>query len=108
MSIRSTRRKSSSISSTMPGLTIIIFNGVSSTLAEVIGKTPVKQVISVAPADATAAVLPAPAVDDRLTNAVSFADALKQGASLRFTPVPVTGADLLFLQYTGGTTGLSK
>src|SRR6516165_1054832 len=88
--------------------TIVIFNGVSSTLAEVIGKTPVKQVISVAPADATAAVLPAPAVDDRLTNAVSFADALKQGASLGFTPVPVTGADLLFLQYTGGTTGLSK
>ena len=88
--------------------TIVIFNGVSSTLAEIVGKTPVKQVISVAPADATAAVLPAPAVDDRLTNAVSFADALKQGASLGFTPVPVTGADLLFLQYTGGTTGLSK
>src|SRR5262249_3872630 len=39
--------------------TIVIFNGVSSTLAEVIGKTPVKQVINVAPADATAAVLPA-------------------------------------------------
>src|SRR5215469_17026775 len=62
--------------------TIVIFNGVSATLAEIVGKTPVKQVISVAPADATAAVLPAPAVDDRLTNAVSFADALKQGASL--------------------------
>jgi long-chain acyl-CoA synthetase len=68
----------------------------------------VKQVISVAPADATAAVLPAPTVDARLTNAVSFADALKQGASLKFTPVPLTGEDLLFLQYTGGTTGLSK
>src|SRR5215470_128376 len=88
--------------------TIVIFNGVSSTLAEIIGKTPVKQVISVAPADATASMLPAPAVDDRLTNAVSFADALKQGVSLKFTPVPLTGADLLFLQYTGGTTGLSK
>jgi len=88
--------------------TIVIFNGVSSTLAEIIGKTPVKQVISVAPADATAAVLPAPTVDARLTNAVSFADALKQGAALKFTPVPLTGEDLLFLQYTGGTTGLSK
>jgi long-chain acyl-CoA synthetase len=88
--------------------TIVIFNGVSSTLAEIISKTPVKQVISVAPGDATAAVLPAPAVDARLTNVVSFADALAQGAALNFTPVPLTGDDLLFLQYTGGTTGLSK
>ena len=88
--------------------TIVIFNGVSSTLAEIVGKTPVKQVISVAPADATTAVLPAPAVDARFTNAISFADALKQGASLKFTSVPLTGEDLLFLQYTGGTTGLSK
>ena len=88
--------------------TIVIFNGVSSTLAEIIGKTPVKQVISVAPADATAAMLPAPPIDARLTNVVSFAAALAQGAALKFTPVPLTGDDLLFLQYTGGTTGLSK
>jgi long-chain acyl-CoA synthetase len=88
--------------------TIVIFNGVSSTLAEIIGKTPVKQVISVAPADATAAMLPAPAIDARLTNVVSFAAALAQGAALKFTPVPLSGDDLLFLQYTGGTTGLSK
>src|SRR5262249_7231879 len=27
---------------------------------------------------------------------------------LAFTPVPLSGDDLLFLQYTGGTTGLSK
>jgi long-chain acyl-CoA synthetase len=88
--------------------TIVIFNGVSSTLAEIIGKTPVKQVISVAPADATAAMLPAPAIDARLTNVVSFAAALAQGAALKFTSVPLSGDDLLFLQYTGGTTGLSK
>ena len=88
--------------------TIVIFNGVSSTLAEIIGKTPVKQVISVAPADATAAMLPAPPIDARLTNVVSFAAALAQGAALKFTPVALTGDDLLFLQYTGGTTGLSK
>jgi len=87
---------------------IVIFNGVSSTLAEIIDRTPVKQVISVAPADATAAMLPAPAIDARLTNVVSFAAALAQGSALEFTPVPLTGDDLLFLQYTGGTTGLSK
>src|SRR5215471_1328140 len=88
--------------------TIVVFNGVSSTLAEIVGKTPVKQIISVAPSDATAAVLPAPTVDARLTNVVSFADALARGAALKFTAVRLTGDDLLFLQYTGGTTGLSK
>src|SRR5215467_13784631 len=88
--------------------TIVIFSGDSSTLAEIVDKTAVKQVISVAPSDATAAMLPAPAVDAGLTNVVSFADALTQGAALKFTPVPLTGDDLLFLQYTGGTTGLSK
>jgi len=87
---------------------IVIFSGVSSTLAEIIGKTPVKQVISVAPADATSAVLPAPVVDARLSNFVSFSAALAQGAALKFTPPPLTSDDLLFLQYTGGTTGLSK
>jgi long-chain acyl-CoA synthetase len=88
--------------------TVVIFNAVSPTLAEIVGKTAVKQVISVAPGDGTAAVLPASAVDARLTNVVSFADALAQGAALKFTPAPLTGSDLLFLQYTGGTTGLSK
>jgi long-chain acyl-CoA synthetase len=88
--------------------TVVIFDGVSSTLAEIIGETPVRQVISVAPGDATAAVLPAPAVDARLMNVTSFAEALAQGAALKFTPVPLTSDDLLFLQYTGGTTGLSK
>jgi long-chain acyl-CoA synthetase len=88
--------------------TVVIFNGVSGTLAEIIGKTTVKQVISVAPGDGTDATLPSPPVDARLTNVVTFSDALAQGAKLPFTPVALTGEDLLFLQYTGGTTGLSK
>ena len=88
--------------------TIVIFNGVSPTLAEIIGNTGVKQVISVAPGDGTGVALPAPAVDARLANVVAFSDALAQGAALDFKRVPLTGDDLLFLQYTGGTTGLSK
>jgi long-chain acyl-CoA synthetase len=87
---------------------IVIFSGASSTLADIIGKTRVKQVISVALSDGTDAVIASPAVDARLTSVVSFAVALAEGARLRFTPVPVTGDDLLFLQYTGGTTGVSK
>src|SRR5262245_51710471 len=88
--------------------TIIIFNAVSATLAEIIGRTAVKQVISVGPGDGTGASLPTPPVDARLTNVVPFSDALAQGAELAFSPVALCGDDLLFLQYTGGTTGLSK
>ena len=88
--------------------TIVIFSGVSATLAEIINKTAVKHVIVASPGDGTAAKLPGPAVDARLADTVGFADALQQGADLKFTPVRLSGDDLLFLQYTGGTTGLSK
>ena len=88
--------------------TIVIFAGATPTLGEIVAKTAVKTVITVAPGDAIAAALPVPAVDPRLANAVAFADALAEGAGLEFTPVPLDGDDLLFLQYTGGTTGLSK
>jgi long-chain acyl-CoA synthetase len=87
---------------------IVIFTGVSATLAEIIGKTAVKHVISVGPGDGIGAALPTPPVDARLTGVIAFADALAQGAALPFVPVALTGDDLLFLQYTGGTTGLSK
>jgi len=38
----------------------------------------------------------------------SFKDALAQGRAQSFNPIPVQGSDLAFLQYTGGTTGISK
>src|SRR5215211_2380379 len=87
---------------------IVIFTGVSATLADIIGKTAVKHVISVSLGDGTGAALASPPVDPRLTNVVAFSDALARGAELAFTPVALNGDDLLFLQYTGGTTGLSK
>ena len=43
-----------------------------------------------------------------LPNAVGFKDVLAMGASMTFTPVAATSADVAFLQYTGGTTGVSK
>src|SRR5262249_30703005 len=88
--------------------TIVIFNGGSTTLAEIIGKTAVKQIISVGPGEGIGAALPAPPVDARLKSVITLSDALAQGAQLPFKPVPLCGDDLLFLQYTGGTTGLSK
>ena len=87
---------------------IVIFRGVSATLAEIIDRTPVRRVISVGLGDGTDAPIPSPAVDARLREVIAFSDALTEGADLAFTSVPVTGDDLLFLQYTGGTTGLSK
>ena len=70
--------------------------------------TGLKTVITVAVGDASGATLPSPPVDALLGESVSFAEALAQGGGLPLQPVALTGDDLLFLQYTGGTTGLSK
>jgi long-chain acyl-CoA synthetase len=47
-----------------------------------------------------------PAYD--LPDAISFLKAIKQGHGHTYQRPEVTGKDLAFLQYTGGTTGLSK
>ena len=44
----------------------------------------------------------------KLPNAVAFKQALKLGAQHRFITVPCNHYDIAFLQYTGGTTGVSK
>lgn len=43
-----------------------------------------------------------------LPNAIRFNQALKAGAALRLQPASLGHDDIAFLQYTGGTTGLSK
>ena len=43
-----------------------------------------------------------------LPKARKFSECMSKGASLSFTEVDVKGSDLAFLQYTGGTTGVSK
>ena len=44
----------------------------------------------------------------RLKNSVTFKQALNLGAQHHFETVPSTHDDIAFLQYTGGTTGVSK
>jgi long-chain acyl-CoA synthetase len=43
-----------------------------------------------------------------LKNTVRFNQVVSKGSSLPYTPVLLSGDDLAFLQYTGGTTGVSK
>lgn len=43
-----------------------------------------------------------------LPDAISFGDALNRGSQQPFRPVAIKNTDLAFVQYTGGTTGVSK
>lgn len=43
-----------------------------------------------------------------LPDAIPFSEALRQGAGMTYTPLLTQLDDIAFLQYTGGTTGVSK
>jgi long-chain acyl-CoA synthetase len=88
--------------------TIVIFNGSTGTLAEVIDQTPVRQIITVGLGLSADSPLPSPPVDPRLPQPVTLIEALEKGGRMGLKPVTLGAEDLLFLQYTGGTTGLSK
>jgi long-chain acyl-CoA synthetase len=68
----------------------------------------IKTVITVAPGDGTGAACPARRSTRGWRAASRSPMRLREGASLTRTPVALNGDDLIFLQYTGGTTGLSK
>jgi long-chain acyl-CoA synthetase len=87
---------------------IVVFDGATPTLAEILPATRVRTVITVSAGDGTGAALPGPAVDARIAESIAFAEVLRQGATLARRPVALDAGDPLFLQYTGGTTGLSK
>lgn len=98
---------------------MLIIENFGETLEKVIDKTPVKHVIMTSLGDRLGMVKGTlvncvvkyikkmvPAFN--LPGAVRFNTALSKGMNLTFTPVELCGDDLAFLQYTGGTTGLSK
>ncbi|TRX57126.1 AMP-binding protein [Thalassomonas sp. M1454] len=98
---------------------ILIIENFASTLSEVIKDTPVKHVILTSLGERLGMIKGAivnlvvrhvkkmvPAY--QLDNTVSFNKVLALGAKHTFTPVDICGEDLAFLQYTGGTTGVSK
>ena len=88
--------------------TIVVFSGSTPTLAEVIGNTGIKTVVVAGLDDLVGKGLPSPPADERLEGAVAFTDVLAAGADMDFAAPEITGDDLIYLQYTGGTTGLSK
>ena len=98
---------------------IVIFENFACTLSDVIKSMAVETVLLTAIGDmlsplkkvVTNFVLKRvkkiiPAYD--LPNAVKFLAALKQGHKQSYQRPEITGEDLAFLQYTGGTTGVSK
>jgi long-chain acyl-CoA synthetase len=98
---------------------IIIIENFAHILQEVIDDTPVEYVITTKMGDMLSPVkgliintvvkyVKKMVPDFKLKNAVTFKQALRLGAQHRFQTVPTNHDDIAFLQYTGGTTGVSK
>lgn len=98
---------------------ILVLENFAHVLASVIDKTSVQHVITTGVGDRLGAVkgtlvncvlkyVKKQVPSYELSNSVKFNVALAKGGKLNFSPVEVTGQDLAFLQYTGGTTGPSK
>lgn len=88
--------------------TIIIAAMATPTLAAIIGKTRVKNVLTVQIGDLIDAPVPPTEIAEGIPSAIALTDALAAGQDMPFARPEITQDDLLFLQYTGGTTGLSK
>jgi len=98
---------------------IVIVENFAATLQQVIKKTGIEHVITTQLGD----LLPAPkrwivnlvvkrvkkmVPEWRIDGAIALRSALARGAGAPLAPVSVGQDDIAFLQYTGGTTGLSK
>ncbi len=97
---------------------IVIVENFACTLEQVVKNTPVKHVILTKMGDmlggkgllvnfvvkSVKKMVPSYSLPD----AIPFKKVLSQGKNQSLTPVTLTGEDIAFLQYTGGTTGVSK
>ena len=98
---------------------IVVLENFARTVQDVVGRTRVETVITTQLGDLF------PPIKARLTNlvvkyakkmvprwhidgAIAFKAALARGKRQPLDPVPLTQADIAFLQYTGGTTGVPK
>ncbi|MFC3109171.1 long-chain fatty acid--CoA ligase [Undibacterium arcticum] len=98
---------------------IIILENFATTLQQVVGRTSIKHIVVASMGDLLGTLkgtivnfvvrnikkmVPA----YTLPGAIRFNRMLSEGAGMTFKPVTLTHDDLAFLQYTGGTTGVSK
>ncbi|WP_395787983.1 AMP-binding protein [Aquimonas sp.] len=98
---------------------IIAVENFANVVAEVIAETDVKHVFTTAVGDMLSfpkrqivnfvlKYVKKAIPDFNLPGAVNFTEAVAQGAGKKLPPVDIAPADIAFLQYTGGTTGVSK
>ena len=83
---------------------LITLNSILPVIEKVRDQTPLKTVIVTGPADLMG--MPADVPED--SGYIVFMDALGGGGQSELQPVQLNQSDLVCLQYTGGTTGLSK
>jgi long-chain acyl-CoA synthetase len=98
---------------------IIVLENFAHTLQQVMGKTPVRHVVVASMGEMLGAArgmlvnfvvrsVKKMVPEFSLPSSVRFKDALAQGAKMPFQPAQLKHSDIAFLQYTGGTTGVSK
>ena len=98
---------------------IIVLENFAHTVEQVLNKTPVRHVVVASMGEMLGAAkgmlvnfvvrnVKKMVPEFSLPNMVRFKEALAQGAKMPFTPAQLKSSDVAFLQYTGGTTGVSK
>jgi long-chain acyl-CoA synthetase len=98
---------------------LVVIDNFGTTVEKVIAETPVKQVITTGLGDMLGfpkgmlvnlvvkhikKLVP----DYRISGAIRFREALSRGSQHKLPTVEIENDDIAFLQYTGGTTGVSK
>src|SRR5690606_11421767 len=88
--------------------TLVILADMTPTLGAVLDSTCVRNVIVTQLGDLLPAAPPGHPVDGRLRDPFLFREVVSEGGTRSFSPAGIEPQDVAFLQYTGGTTGVSK